>query len=132
MSLGGGKGSSSSATTTTSIDKRLVVDSGIGISSDTSTLNLEVLDGGAVADALAFAAANDTATGENIKALLGLTGDVFAGALTVLDKNADLVASSGALVAEAYQEAKGQTADNKYLIAAALAIVGVVATKALK
>lgn len=132
MSLKGGGGGSSSESTTTSIDKRLVVDSGIGISSDTSTLNLQVLDGGSVAAALDFAAQNDLTTGENIAALLGLTGNIFAGALTVLDRNADLVQSSGNLVATAYEDAKGQTADNKYLIAGALAIVGLVAVKSFK
>lgn len=133
MSLGGGKGSSTSSTTTTSTDKRMVVgEYGIGVSSDSSTVNVTALDGSAIKSAFEFAATNDLTTAENVERLLGFAGDVFAGALTVLDKNAALVQSSGELVATAYEDAKGQTTDNKYLIAGALAIVGVVAVKALK
>ncbi len=131
MSLGGG-GKSSSKSSTTNIDKRLVVgDGGTGVSADLSaggdysTVNLSVLDGSAIASAFAFAEANAMSTGESLALLLGVASEA-------LTQNAALVQSSGDLVATAYEDAKGQTADSKYLIAAALAIVGVVAVKALK
>ncbi len=54
--FGGGNSSSSSTTQTTQIDKRQVVDgNGVGVSSDSSTVNVSQLDGGAINTAFQFA-----------------------------------------------------------------------------
>lgn len=52
---GGGSSSSSSSTTTQNFDKRVAVDTGIGLSSDSSTVTINALDGGAVNASLDFA-----------------------------------------------------------------------------
>lgn len=132
---GGGGSSSSNETTTQNIDKRLVVDSGIGISSDSSTLNVTALDGGAVQAAFEFAGQNvellknaDALQGQTAQQLINLADRVFTGAFSVLDKNADVVKTAGASVATAYDNAKGE-GDAKRLVAygviAAVAIVAV-------
>ncbi len=131
----GGGSSSSNETTTQNIDKRLVVDSGIGISSDSSTLHVNALDGGAITEAFEFAKSNvdlmksaDALQGQTVQQLLGLTDRVFEGAFKVLDKNADIVKQSSGFVATAYDNAKGE-GDAKRLVAygviAAVAIVAV-------
>ena len=48
---GGSSSSSTSATTTTNTDKRLVVDHGVGVSSDSSTVNVTTTDLGAIQSA---------------------------------------------------------------------------------
>ncbi len=124
----GGGSSSSNETTTQNIDKRLVVSSGIGISSDSSTLNVTALDGGAIMSAFDFAAKNDALQGQTAQQLIGLADRVFEGAFKVLDKNADVVKTAGQTVATAYDNAKGE-GDAKRLVAygviAAVAIVAV-------
>lgn len=55
--MGGSSSSSStSSQTTNNVDKRLVVDSGVGVSADNSVVNLttNTLDGGAIANAFQF------------------------------------------------------------------------------
>lgn len=131
----GGGSSSSNQTTTQNIDKRLVVDSGIGISSDSSTLHVTALDGGAVNSAFEFATKNldlmksaDALQGQTAQQLLGLVDRVFDSSFKVLDKNSDIVKASGSMVATAYDNAKGE-GDAKRLVAygviAAVAIVAV-------
>lgn len=133
---GGGGSSSSNETTTQNIDKRLVVDSGIGISSDSSTLNVTALDGGAVSRAFEFAAKNvdlmkdaDALQGQTVQQLLGLTDRVFDGAFKVLDKNADIVKASSAFVSDAYDNAKGEGDTKKLIAAGVIAAVAIVAVK---
>lgn len=53
---GDSSSSSSNQTTTTNVDKRQVVDGqGLGVSSDSSTVNVSQLDGGAINSAFSFA-----------------------------------------------------------------------------
>lgn len=133
---GGGGSSSSNETTTQNIDKRLVVDQGIGISSDSSTVNVSALDGGAVTAAFEFAGQNvellkasDALQGQTAQQLLGLAGTVFNRAFDVIGKNAELVQASGATVAQAYDNAKGE-GDAKRLVAyGVIAAVAIVAVK---
>lgn len=89
---GGSKSSSSSATTTTSTDKRIAVESGIGISSDSSTVNVQTLDGGIVHKALDTVKASDATAGEGFSQLLGLADKLFTGAEKVISstQNASL------------------------------------------
>lgn len=133
---GGGGSSSSNETTTQNIDKRLVVDSGVGVSSDSSTVNVSALDGGAIASAFEFAGQNvelmksaDALQGKTVSELLGLTDRVFQGAFTVLDKNAALVESSSKFVSQAYDNAKGEGDVKKLVAAGVIAAVAIVAVK---
>lgn len=132
----GGGSSSSNETTTQNVDKRLVVDSGIGISSDSSSVNVTALDAGAITDAFEFANANvellkasDALQGQSVAQLLNLTDKVFDGAFKVLDKNAAIVESSGQFVAQAYDNAKGEGDTKKMIAFGVIAAVAIVAVK---
>jgi hypothetical protein len=76
----GGSSSSSSSSTTTSTDKRLAIDSGIGISSDQSnvTVNNSTLDAGIVHDALQLLAAGDVTGGKSLSDVVGLADNSFS------------------------------------------------------
>lgn len=127
--FGGGGGSSTSATTTTSVDKRLVVDSGVGVSSDSSTVNVSALDGGAIKSAFDFAALAGQGAGDTVIAALELADTIYTKGLSALDRNVDLVNKSGDMVAKAYDQAKGSGSEYRLMTVGALALVGVVAFK---
>lgn len=68
---------SSSATTTTNIDKRQVNDGGsVGVTSDSSTVNVSLLDNGAVQKAIDLSAASTKTAYDGLKEALGFAGDV--------------------------------------------------------
>lgn len=114
---GGGGGSSKSATTTTTtnIDKRMVVDTGVGISSESSTVNVEVLDADIVNNALLFAAAADATAGEGFEKLLGLTERLFDAGGAILDTTAKTSMAAVEAVNTARNDAEGDI-DQKTLI----------------
>lgn len=120
-------GSSSSAATTNNVDKRLVTGQGMGISADNSTVN--VLDGGAIAQAIDLVKTTDANAGKNYAQTLGLAKDFFTQSVAALDKSAAMVKDSGAVVAAAYDNAKGQGADAKFMAYGAMAVVALVAVK---
>lgn len=130
---GGGSSSSSSSTsnqTTNQIDRRQVVDSNsVGVSSDTSTVTVNVLDQGAVAKALELVGASDLETGKSVSSVLGFAKDVFTSGLTVLDKASKHVEQQTQLVSTAYDNAKGEGTQKNLVAAAALAAVAIVAVK---
>lgn len=72
--------SSSTATTTQNTDKRQVVDNGVGVSSDSSTVTVNVLDEGIVKAALDTVSAADAVSGQGFTQLLGLADRLFVGA----------------------------------------------------
>lgn len=127
--FGGGGGSSTSATTTSSTDKRMVIDNGVGVSSDSSTVNVSALDGGAIASAFDFAALAGQGASETVIAALSLADTVYTKGLTALDRNVDLVNRSGDMVAKAYDQAKGSGSEYRMMTVGALALVGVVVFK---
>lgn len=95
---GGGSSSSSSNTTTNTTDKRMVVDQGIGISSDQSTVNVQALDGKIVSQAMDTIKAADATNGESFSALLTLADRLFTAGGNVLQTQADAtMAQVGAL-----------------------------------
>lgn len=117
--LGGGGGSSSSSSSSTStqnIDKRLVVDNGVGVSSDSSTVNVNALDAGAIEASFQFG--RDALTGADA---------LLARGLQVLDKATTVADKSTALVATAYDNAKGDRTEKTLIAAASLAVVAIVA-----
>lgn len=121
--LGGGGGSSSSSqssTSTTSIDKRLVVDTGVGVSSDSSTVNVNALDAGAIGASFDFG--RDALKGADT---------LLARGLQVLDKATGVADKSTALVATAYDNAKGAGTEKVVLMVAAIAAVSIVAIKVM-
>lgn len=89
---GGGSSSSSSATTTNTTDKRMVVDQGIGISSESSNVNVTTLDAGIVNKALDTVTAADAINGDGLDKLIGLADKLFTagGDLIAKTQNASL------------------------------------------
>lgn len=122
---GGGSSSSSSASTTetTNIDKRMVVDQGIGISSDSSTVNVQSLDAGIVNKALDTVAAADATSGEGFARLLNLAEGLFTKGGELVDKVSDTSMAAVAAVSTAQNDAKGSI-DQKTLVIMAVAGIG--------
>jgi hypothetical protein len=119
----GGSSSSSTQQTTQNVDRRMVLDAGsIGFSSDGGTYAVNVLDQGAVQNAIDLVESSSRET-------LGFTRDIFAAGLTVLDKAGKQVEAQTALVAKAYDSAKGEQTQKNLVAATALAAVAIVAIK---
>lgn len=118
---GGGSSSSSNATTTTNTDKRLVVNDGIGISSDTSSVTVNALDGEIVTKALDTVQIADATNGQGFGQLVTLADKLFTGA-------GNLVAATQQTALEQMTQANVETAgkiDNK-----TITILGVAAAAA--
>lgn len=128
---GGGGSSSSSATTTTTqnVDKRMVVDNGVGVSSDSSTVTVTAVDLGAVSKAFEFA-------GESGKAVVGTLDKVLKLADTVLTGSLAAAKDSTALVSQAYETAENTQAgsiDQKtMMVIAGIGAAAYVATRMKK
>lgn len=114
---GGSESSTSTATTTTSIDKRMVVDNGVGVSSDSSTVHVTATDLGAIGRAFDFATgAGQSVTGTMDK-VLGLADVILKGSI-------DAVKGTNAVVSQAYETAKTTqqgSIDQKTMIVLAVA-----------
>lgn len=124
---GGGDGGSSSSstatttqTTTTNVDKRLALNSGIGISSDQSTVNVQALDGEVVKKALDTVSAADATAGAGFEKLLGLADKLFTGAGQVISKTQDASLAQLATLNTAANDQRG-TIDQKTIIVLAVA-----------
>lgn len=96
MGGGGSSSSSSSSSSTTNIDKRLVVDNGVGVSSDSSTVNVSALDNGAVTagtdlakKALDSIVTADAQQGQSLDNIIGLAGKLFDGGFAMLKSSQD-------------------------------------------
>lgn len=122
----GGSSTSSTATTTstqnttTNIDKRLALSSGIGISSDSSTVNVEALDGEIVRKALDTVSAADATAGASFEKLLGLADKLFTGAGEVIGKTQDASLAQLATLNTAANDQRGAI-DQKTLVVLAVA-----------
>lgn len=122
---GGGSSSSSNATTTNTTDKRMVVDQGIGISSDSSTVTVNALDGDIVKKALDTVAASDATAGAGFTQLLGLADKLFTGAGAMIDKTQSASIAQLETINAAQANAQG-TIDQKTMIVLAVAAAGAV------
>lgn len=83
---GGSKSSSANTTTTNTTDKRMVVDNGLGISSDSSTVTVNMVDADIVKAALDTVTASDATNGEGFEKLLSLAGNLFEAGGKLIDK----------------------------------------------
>jgi hypothetical protein len=121
---GGGGSSSSSNQTTQNTDKRQAVDQGIAISSDSSTVNVQALDGAIVQKALDTVSVADASNAQGFGQLLGLADKLFSGAGNALQTTqAATLAQVGALTT-AQNDAKGSIDQKTMTI---LAVAGVAA-----
>jgi len=119
---GGGKSSSATTTTTNNVDRRLVVDGGIGISSDSSTIYVDALDGDIVNKALDFAAGADAIAGEGFMRLLKLTERLFDAGGEMLDKTSDNAMRAVEAVQTAKNDAQGSIDQKTMVILAAVGL----------
>ncbi len=117
---GGGGSSSSTQSTTTNTDKRIAIQDGIGISSDSSTVNVTSLDAGIVTKALDTVSVADASNSQGFSQLLGLADKLFTGAgQTLQTAQSATLAQVGALN-QAQNDARG-TIDQKTIIILAVA-----------
>jgi len=124
---GGGGSSSSTASTTNNTDKRIAIQEGIGLSSDSSTVNVttNTLDAGIVNKALDTVSVADASNAQGFTQLLSLADKFMTGAGDILTKTqATTMAQVGAL-GTAQNDARG-TIDQKTMIVLAVAGVGAV------
>lgn len=119
---GGGDSSSSSSTSsnTTNVDRRLVNESGIGISSDSSTINIQNLDGEIVKKALDTVNVADAASSQGFTQLLGLADKLFTGAGQVLQTSQTATLAQVGALNQAQNDSRGSI-DQKTLIVIAVA-----------
>jgi len=90
---GGSSSSSSNATTTQNTDRRQVVDGGsVGVSSDSSTVNVTTLDQGAVKQAIDLVAGAGTGALTAYKQLLDTTALLATQSQATMTANTDLAA----------------------------------------
>lgn len=120
---GGGGSSSSNSTSTQTTDKRMVVDNGIGISSDSSTVNVTTLDAGIVSKALDTVAAADATSGAGFSQLLGLADKLFTGAGSMIEKTQNASLAQLETINAAAADQAG-TIDQKTMIVLAVAAAG--------
>lgn len=123
---GGGDSESTSTTATTNVDKRAAVgDQSVLVSSDTSTVSVEVLDGGAIDLAKTAVSANNVA----MKDVLDFAKVVLSGAVGVVADNKDLAEGSIASVKDAYSSEEVGMIDKNTLMMVGLGAVAFVAVK---
>jgi hypothetical protein len=125
---GSSKSSSASTTNTTNTDRRVALQSGVGISSSGGTVNVQALDGAIVQKALDVVGSADATSGEGFAALLGLADKLFTGAGSAINAQQTTTLETLKTINTAANDQKGAI-DQKTMIvlaisgAAALAFV---------
>lgn len=117
---GGSSSSSSTATTTQNTDKRIAVEQGIGISSDSSTITVEALDANIVNKALDTVATADATSGAGFTQLLTLADRLFTGAGAVISDTQGQALKQLETLNAAGNDSRGQI-DQKTMIVLAVA-----------
>jgi len=108
------KSSSTTNTTTTNIDRRQVMSDGaIGITSDSSTVNVQQMDAGIVKSALDVVAGADATAGQGFTQLLTLADRLFTAGGSMLDKTANTTMAQVGALTEAQKTAAGGGIDQK-------------------
>ena len=102
---GGSQSSSSTETTTNNYDKRVAVETGVGLSSDSSTVTVNALDAGAVTRAFDFASGTASAASLIVNnAAIGALEAVDRANLSSLDFAKDTFAKAFGALAASDQE----------------------------
>ena len=120
--------SSASTTTTQTTDKRMVVDTGVGISSESSNVTVNTLDSGIVKAALDTVKANDATNGDGFSKLLGLADKLFTTGSTLIEKTSDTTLAQVAALTTAKNDSAGLI-DQKTIIV--LGIAGAIAAASI-
>lgn len=127
--FGGGDSSSSSTNTTTNnTDRRQVVDGGsVGVSSDSSTVNVSSIDAGAVQAGTNVALAGISTNATNVDHLLAAADKLFSQQQNALDANVQLTKSLASTAQAAYADASANAQGNKPIVYAVVAVIGIAA-----
>ena len=127
---GGGGSNSSNSTTTQNVDKRLVVDNGVGVSSDSSTVTVTAIDHGAIEQSFQMGKAAldsivtaDANQGQTLDKIVGLADKLFTGGYDLLKTN-QVSVNQAYETAKTLETSKG-TVDNRTII-----VLGVAAAAA--
>lgn len=123
MGGGGSSSSSSNQTTTNTTDKRMVVDGGVGVSSDSSTVTVTTQDPAIVNKALDTVAAADATNGAGFTQLLTLADKLFTAGTGVLQTQSDATMQQVGALNTIANDQKG-VIDQKTLVILAVAGVG--------
>lgn len=118
---GGGGSRSSSTQETFNTDKRVVTESGIGVSGNDNIISVTSTDGGIVSRALQTVDVNNATNAVGFQSLLDAASDLF-------NRGEKLIGQTQKSVADAYGQAQTQTKgtiDNRTIIV--LAVAGAVA-----
>lgn len=103
MGGGGSKSSSSTTTSTQNTDKRQVVDNqSVGVSSDSSTVNVTMTDLGAIDAALAMLNNGGVGLRDSFDKVIGLADTLLKGSLSAMKE-------TNAVVSQAYETAQTTT-----------------------
>lgn len=124
--MGGSSSSSATTTQTTSTDKRMVVDNGVGVSSDSSTVTVNAVDLGAVEAAFGFAEGSGALLAGSFDKVLKLADTVLTGSLNAADKSTALVSSA---FETAKNTASGSIDQKTMMVLAGVAAAAYIATK---
>ena len=117
---GGGGSSSSTSSTTQNYDKRIAVDTGVGLSSDSSTINVQMTDAGIANKALETVQLADATNSDGFGKLLGLADKLFVGAGEVIKTTQGTTLAQVGALSQAQTDAKGAI-DQKTIIVLAVA-----------
>ena len=124
--FGGDSSSSSTSTTTNSTDRRQVVDGGsVGVSSDSSTVNVTSLDQGAIQAGTNVALAGIASNATNVDHLLAAADKLFTQQQNALDMNTQLPKSLASTAQAAYADASANAQGNKPIVYAVVAVIGI-------
>lgn len=121
-----GGSTSSVATTSNATDKRIAVESGIGISSDSSHISIQALDGDIVKQALETVQMTNAIGGDGFGKLLSLADKVLVGAGEMVAKTQDTTMAAINSVNTAANDAKGSMDQKTVVMLAAVAAAVVI------
>lgn len=132
--MGSSSSKSSQSTTTQNTDKRLVVNEGMGISSDSSTItvNNESVDADIVTRALDTVASADATAGAGFERLLGLAETLFTGAGEMIDKTQTASLSQLETINTAANDERGAIDQKTIIVLAVAGAAALVMTKGKK
>lgn len=120
--------SSSNSSTSSSTDKRVVTDSGIGVSGNKNTITVESVDKEIVGKALDTVQISDALNADSFNALLKAADGLF-------NRGEGLINRTQTAIADAYAQAQDNTKstiDNRTVIVLGIAAAGVATAYAMR
>lgn len=128
---GGSRSSSSVATTSANTDRRMAFSSGVGISSDNSTINVQSVDAEIVKKALESVDLSSATAGAGIDKLLDVADHLFTGAGQMVNQTQNAALAQLDSLNRAQNDSRGSI-DQKTMIMLAIAGAAVVIIPKMK